>query len=129
MREHWDYDVSALGRVEVKSVKCPRRGDAPDASLFYLETRCVGGGSGWLRGRADWVAFQQELDEPSFVLCRRGALERWADGALAGGMPMAPRSGVKGTRWSRPGRDDEVIVADRGVVLRALAPEEILWIN
>lgn len=133
MREHWDFKVQGLGRVEVKSMKCAQRGGTPDASLWYLESKCVGGGPGWVKGKADWIAFQQEMaPKSSFVLCSRTALTAWLqdkESKLGGGSAaMGERSGIKGTFWSRPGRDDLVFCADRGEVLRALGPAEIKWI-
>ena len=131
MREHWDYAIENVGKVEVRSIKCARRGGKPDPSLFYFETKCVGGGKGWLYGHADWIALQQEeMPKANFVMLKRDALVHWCEEkSLAGGFTVASHSGIKGTRWSRPGRGDEVLVADRGEVLRALAPQDILWVG
>lgn len=124
---HFDFVVSPWtafplpcrsARVEVKSIKCPRRGDKPDPTLIYVELRAVMGHKGWVFGDADLVAFEQPND--SFLIVHRNELAERANEmhAIA---PMGFRSGVKGTLWSRPDRNDLVLCMDRDRDVKTLA--------
>lgn len=116
---HFDFVVSPWtlfplpsrsARVEVKSIKCPRRGGTPDPTLIYVELRGVLGHKGWVFGDADLVAFEQPND--SFLIVKREELAQLAND-MHPTAQMATRSGVKGTLWSRPDRDDLVLCMDR----------------
>lgn len=104
-------------RVEVKAIKCPRRGAHPDPTLIYVELKGVAGHKGWVFGDADILAFEQP--NHSFLLVRRNELERKAT-ELADGAPFASHSGVKGTLWNRPGRQDVVLCLDRDTHVKVL---------
>jgi len=116
---HFDFVVSpwsflplpqTTARVEVKAMKCPRRGAAPDPTLIYVELKSVMGHKGWVLGEADIVAFEQPHN--SFLLVKRNDLALKAAQMFASA-PHASRSGVKGTLWSRPDRNDLVLCMDR----------------
>jgi len=108
--------------VEVKAMKCPRRGARPDPTLIYVELKGVLGHKGWVFGDAHVVAFEQPND--SFLLVNREDLARKA-AQLFDAAPRAPHSGVKGTLWSRPDRDDLVLCMDRDTHVKSL-PHAIL---
>lgn len=104
-------------RVEVKAIKCPRRGAHPDPTLIYVELQGVLGHKGWVFGDADIVAFEQPND--SFLIVKREDLARKAN-ELAKSASFASRSGVKGTLWNRPGRQDVVLCLDRDTHVKVL---------
>lgn len=101
-REHWDYLVQrsaqeAPQRVEVKAEKKVKRSDREPSRVFtWLEWEGVPRASGepnggWLRGRADWIAFHCHTPhgQLGFLLCRRvdclALAERHAAAAEAAG--------------------------------------------
>jgi hypothetical protein len=102
---HFDFHVNDI-RVEVKAMKSARRGLAPDPNIIYVELRNVTGGSGWLYGRADAIAFEQPC---GFVVVDRVELVRVVERIL----PRCRRASVSGvyhTLYSRANRDDLVLV-------------------
>lgn len=69
--EHWDYKISAKGkviRVDVKSAKDNR------FDITYLEILGTSGKDGWLLGKADFIVFQQK---DHFIYFRRKDLCDW----------------------------------------------------
>jgi hypothetical protein len=62
--EHWDFLIEKEGqsfKVEVKSEKRIQRGDHnSQAEFVWVELRNVRGKVGWLFGRADWIAFENQ---------------------------------------------------------------------
>ena len=120
--QHIDFFVSPLGcvataAVDVKAIKCAQRGGKPDPTLVYIELKNVLGKAGWVKGKADYIVLQQEGN--CFLCLERAELARYAD-YLATLLPWGKRSGVKGTQWARPGRDDHVLCLDRDRVLSDL---------
>lgn len=92
--EHWDFLVQRSSqeaplRVEVKAEKKLKRSDRePSRNFTWLEHEGVPrrdgtANAGWLRGRADWLAFQchSPQGELGFLLCKRvdclALAERW----------------------------------------------------
>jgi hypothetical protein len=102
---HYDFEVNG-DYIEVKAMKAPRRGMAPDPSIIYLELKNIEGGEGWLYGDADFIAFEQ----PSgfLVVCRTELV------SLAERMMSRCRrvhvSGEYNTLYSRANRSDLVMV-------------------
>lgn len=96
-------------RIEVKSVKAARRGQVPDPSLLYVELKSVGGHPGWLYGDADLLAFQQS--DFQFILVQRSDLKDWISKRVVGAK-FGAHSGIKGTFWARPERNDLVFCVD-----------------
>ena len=94
-QEHWDYLVQRQQpqRVEVKAAKKLKRSDPePSRRYTWLEHEGVPRidgqpNTGWLRGRADWIAFQchSPQGQLGFLLCRRveclALAERWLQSA------------------------------------------------
>jgi hypothetical protein len=85
-QEHWDYLVQRSPRepperVEVKAEKKLKRSDRePNRTFTWLEWEGVPRAdgtpnAGWLKGRADWIAFQSHSarGQLGFLLCRRAA--------------------------------------------------------
>lgn len=70
--EHWDFLIEKDGKafkVEVKSEKRIQRSDHdPQAGFVWVEIRNVRGRAGWLFGRADWIAFE---NQNAFVFVKR----------------------------------------------------------
>jgi hypothetical protein len=102
---HFDFRVCG-DKVEVKAMKSPRRGMAPDPDMIYVELRNVSGGDGWLYGDADLIAFGQR---DGFLMVNRRELVRLVEWMR----PRCRRSAVSGvyhTLYSRVNRDDLVMV-------------------
>jgi hypothetical protein len=123
---HFDFVVTPwpfppfsqdTARVEVKAIKCPSRGAKPDPTLIYVELKGVMGHKGWVLGDADIVAFEQPHN--SFLLVKREDLARKA-AQMFDSAAHAQRSGVKGTLWSRPDRQDLVLCMDRDRDVKSL---------
>jgi hypothetical protein len=102
---HFDFIVQGK-RVEVKSMKAPRRGQAPDPNIIYLELRNVEGGDGWLYGRADFIAFEQER---GFLIVSRKELVQLVD-RMQSRCRSARTSGLFYTMYSRANRRDLVMI-------------------
>lgn len=109
-RLHFDFIVKkgdgTFAKVEVKAMKARRRGQLPDPSIVYIETKNVSGGDGWLFGAADDVAFAQPW---GFLVVPRIALvklvEYWRQL-----VKRANTSGIPYTLYGRMNRKDEVMV-------------------
>lgn len=102
---HFDFEVQGYA-VEVKSMKAPRRGMAPDPNMIYVELKNVSGGSGWVYGNADFIAFEQYN---GFLMVDRNKLVQLVQSMQS----MCRKSNVSGvyhTLYSRANRDDLVIV-------------------
>ena len=111
-----------VARVEVKAIKCPRRGARPDPTLIYVELKSVMGHKGWVFGEADIVAFEQPNN--SFLCVKREDLAR-KSAELFPSATHASHSGVKGTLWSRPERQDLVLCMDRDTHVKTLDHVEL----
>jgi len=78
--EHWDYEIIKTinnsfhkRKIDVKSLRKINRSDAaPSDKLILIELQNVGGGTGWLYGKADGFAFQL-ID--SFILIGKTDLQ------------------------------------------------------
>jgi hypothetical protein len=70
--EHWDFHLSKDAgnfKVEVKSAKRIRRNDSnSNPDYIWVELRNVRGEVGWLFGKADLIAFE---NESSFIFVKR----------------------------------------------------------
>lgn len=97
-------------RVDVKAIKCPQRGAPPDPTVIFVELKDVAGKRGWVFGDADLIAFEQPLD--TFLVVKREDLAHKAQ-RIAMTAPKGHRSGIKGTLWSRPERQDSILCLDR----------------
>ena len=110
MVDHFDFHLKveddAFCTVEVKAMKSRRRSEPVDPSIIYLETRRVGGGVGWLYGKADYIAFEQPN---GFLFVERLALASFVQRRRPS-MLLANRSGIANTLYSLPGRGDEVAI-------------------
>lgn len=110
MKLHYDFVVKKhdgqYTRVEVKSMKARRRGEAPDPSIIYIETKNVMGGPGWIYGEADDIAFEQPW---GFFVVPKIELLHYVN-SIYNNLRVSNVSGVLYTRYSRIDRDDEVII-------------------
>jgi hypothetical protein len=118
---HYDYVVAnflncKLCKIEVKATKAPRRGQAPDSSILYLEIKSVGGYPGWIYGSADYIAFQ--IDEKFILFCRYDLVEYVEN--TQDKMPIIKKSGIVGTRYGRKGRRDLVAIYDMKLIMDSL---------
>lgn len=79
--KHWDYEVTnnKTGEkflVDVKALKKISRSDSNSSSnKTWVEFQNVNGKSGWLKGKADFIAFEQD---DHFLLVKRSDLYKWA---------------------------------------------------
>lgn len=103
--KHYDFEVESY-KIEVKAMKAPRRGMAPDPNMIYVELRNVNGGDGWLYGDADYLAFEQP---DGFLMVRRTELVRLVQ-RMRSRCRVSRVSGVYHTLYSRANRDDLVMV-------------------
>lgn len=114
---HYDYVVHWLDcpnprlpfvRVEVKSIKSRRRGLPPDPRVLFIELKDIHGNPGWLYGKADLIAFQQ-VD--GFLVVPRTLLVKFAESCVRD-FRIAYQSGIHHTLYSRPNRNDLMMVLD-----------------
>lgn len=113
MFQHFDFIVSSAdrrkcARVEVKSMKARRRGMEPDPRVLYVELKNVHGYAGWLFGKADYLAFEQEK---GFLMVDRKELIGVVD-TLRPHCTIAETSGITHTLYSRRNRKDLVMIMD-----------------
>ena len=78
IREHWDYKVTGPNHqrlVDVKAAKKITRTDkAPSYDWTWIEIRNVRGDEGWIKGKADLIAFEQK---DGFIVVERELLKDW----------------------------------------------------
>lgn len=87
--EHWDIELSCVKypdrkfcgfelplKIDIKKVKGFSRHSGEDDSVHWLEFKNVYGGTGWLRGNADIIAFETFN---TWIIVNRKLLEEWAD--------------------------------------------------
>jgi hypothetical protein len=72
--EHWDFKVNK-SLVDVKGLKKVSRSDGNyNHDIAWLEIQNVRGNLGWLKGKADFIAFEQK---DYFLIVERGSLLNW----------------------------------------------------
>ena len=72
--EHWDFKVNK-SLVDVKGLKKVSRSDGNyNYDIAWLEIQNVRGNLGWLKGKADFIAFEQK---DYFLIVERGSLLNW----------------------------------------------------
>lgn len=72
--EHWDFKVNN-SLVDVKGLKkISRSDDEYSNNITWLEIQNVRGNVGWLKGKADFIAFEQE---DCFLIFQRKDLLDW----------------------------------------------------
>lgn len=73
MFEHWDLMVDGI-KYDVKTQKKLNRSDKEPASILWIELQNVRGDIGWLKGKADKIAF---LLDRQFIIVDREKLFDW----------------------------------------------------
>tara|TARA_R110000765_G_scaffold414793_2_gene515496 strand:- start:1551 stop:2063 length:513 start_codon:yes stop_codon:yes gene_type:complete len=81
IKEHWDLQVTrnipltGSSLIDIKAAKKINRNDE-DVSYdwTWVEIRNVNGDDGWLKGKADYIAFEQK---DHFIIARREELREW----------------------------------------------------
>lgn len=79
--EHWDYELTNNKTdkkflVDVKAPKKISRSDYNSSSdKTWVEFKNVNGEPGWVKGKADFIAFDQD---DHFLLVKRSVLYKWA---------------------------------------------------
>lgn len=121
MKRHFDFKVSPFAdmqsaRVEVKSIKCPKRGNQPDDRVIFVELVNVVGQRGWVFGDADFVAFEQ--NEGFLIVNREELAHKTVE--LSQSATMGTQSGQIGKLWNRVGRQDLVLCLDRDTHIKSL---------
>lgn len=71
MFEHWDVQVNGI-TYDVKTEKKLNRSDIDTCDVVWLELTNVRGNEGWLRGKAEKIAFYQ--DEAFYIVDREKLL-------------------------------------------------------
>ena len=85
MYEHWDWKITnpktnQISLVDVKGARKKSRSDIyPNYDITWLELMNVRGNVGWLKGKADFIAFEQE---DHFLLVKRSDLLDWVKGQI-----------------------------------------------
>lgn len=83
--EHWDWKITnpktnQISLVDVKGARKKSRSDiSPNYDITWLELMNVRGSVGWLKGKADFIAFEQE---DHFLLVKRLDLLNWIKGKI-----------------------------------------------
>lgn len=99
-------------KVDIKSMKSPKRGMPPDPNLIYLELRNVNGDDGWLYGCANYIAFQQ--DQHCFWMVPRNELVLMVDKMLENKCcKTVSVSGIPRSLYSRKNRQDLLMILSR----------------
>lgn len=74
INEHWDWKVND-SLVDVKGARKKTRSDKlPNYNITWLEITNVRGNIGWLKGKADFIAFEQK---DYFLIVKREDLFNW----------------------------------------------------
>ena len=105
--QHIDYFTN-FGTIDVKAKKRIARGDGKTQDDFvWLEFKNVGGGTGWLCGKTDIIAFEREKD---FILVKRKDLLKmaYAKCDLNKNVNSSKDALYKG--YSRKGRNDLISI-------------------
>lgn len=79
MKKHfdvlWASPKKGILKIDVKSVKQNRTNDhTPDDTINWLEIQNTTGGTGWLKGEADYIAFKTFTD---VIFVKRQKLLEW----------------------------------------------------
>lgn len=119
--EHWDVQLdkkTASHKVDIKGLKRIDSWKEPDDSLLLVEYSNVSGNNGWLRGKADYIAF---LVKEGFAFVPRvklleytSSLVDWASEPLP-----SPRNKVKHVLYQRSqwGRKDLFVYLTKKEIL------------
>ena len=107
MHEHWDYKVEknkGPKLVDVKAAKKISRGDK-DVSYdwTWVEIKNVHGNAGWLKGKADCIAFGQK---DHFLIVQREELRVWCKEKINLKKKVSNTKDAKYNLYSRKGRKD-----------------------
>ena len=110
MYEHWDYQITrnipltGSCLVDIKAAKrINRNNDNPDYDWTWVEIRNVRGDDGWLKGKADYIAFEQK---DHFIIVKRHELRKWCKKKIDLKTRVSTPEEAKYTLYTRKGRKD-----------------------
>lgn len=111
----WEYNNKVFS-FDVKSAKKNNRADnTPNYDINWIELTNVRGNIGWLYGKADYIAFECEVD---WLICRRTDLIKFIDSKVISKQIL--KSKELYTYYQRDGRQD-IIVKVLNIDLRNIA--------
>jgi len=110
MYEHWDYQITrnipltGSCLVDVKAAKkINRSDDKPSYDWTWVEIRNVRGNDGWLKGKADYMAFEQK---DHFIIVKRDELRKWCKKKIDLETKVSITEEAKYTLYTRKDRKD-----------------------
>lgn len=112
--EHWDFKITnpktkKSSLVDVKGAKKINRSDFKlDYNIAWLELQNVRGEKGSLKGKADFIAFEQKNH---FLIVKRIDLLDWIE-SKAIKLFVTQSSKAKYRYYQRPGRKDIITLVD-----------------
>jgi hypothetical protein len=105
--DHIDFHVTRNAQtwsVDVKTVKRTSRHQKYKDNAIWVELKNVSGNTGWLYGKQDCIAFQQDEE---FILVSRRALAHWIEQRLDFSQPLVHSPQEASYRlYQRKGRQD-----------------------
>jgi len=109
-KDHWDYQITrnipltGACLVDVKAAKkINRSDDKPSYDWTWVEIRNVRGNDGWLKGKADYMAFEQK---DHFIIVKRDELRKWCKKKIDLKTRVSTPEEAKYTLYTRKGRKD-----------------------
>jgi hypothetical protein len=113
IKEHWDWKLLKNDntlKVDIKSLKRIDSTKEPDDSMICLEYTNVNGDIGWLRGKADYIAF---LLKEGYIFVPRQILLDYSNTVINwnGKLTPSPKTKLPHTIYQRSQWDRKDIVA------------------
>lgn len=126
MKQHMDFVIAwgdpknVAGETATYSVDVKSRNTAENGEETWIEIRNIAGGPGWLYGKADMIAFEQE---DRFILVERDKLRQWIeDNVEKDYVTLAHQALMK--VYTRQGREDMITLV-KTYHLKGLATGEM----
>lgn len=102
INEHWDFEVDGI-KYDVKTQKRLNRSDRDVSSIIWIELQNVRGNDGWIKGKADKIAF---LLDNKFIIVDRIKLFEYIKSTITN---LEIQSFKEYKRWyQRKGRKDVI---------------------
>jgi len=108
IKEHWDFKVNN-SLIDVKGAKkISRSDDEYNYEIAWLEVQNVRGDIGWLKGKADFIAFEQK---DFFLIVKREDLLNWLRTKVTNTKMVSSSKKALYRLYQRNGRKDIIIMA------------------
>jgi len=107
IHEHWDYKVEKNKGPKLVDVKAAKKISRRDKDVSYdwtwVEIKNVHGNAGWLKGKADCIAFGQK---DHFLVVEREELKAWCKSKINLKNKVSRVKDAKYNIYTRKGRKD-----------------------